>query len=134
MLTFAWQNNQLLFSTHTRGSIMKPSIDGLCQFVQTLLLADSPIFANLFCVLVQLAKAFLVLGMWLYVCAWKVVNLVSIYHWYEHFCTIFCFPLFIAFIFVSVCLNLFFLLCFSYQTATRFRFIRTHKLYSTCPL
>ena len=25
------------------------------------------------------------------VCAWKVVNLVSIYHCYEHFCTIFCF-------------------------------------------
>ena len=78
--------------------IMEPSIDGLCQFVQNFIITlDSPIFANRYLVgFVAETQVMNVLRVFGYACEikceWrKVVNLVSIYQCYEHFCTIFCF-------------------------------------------
>ena len=92
--------DKIIYCVLTLTLIMEPSIDGLCQFVQNFIITlDSPIFANryLWLILCRRLKSwihfsYLVMRARFVLCEWrKVVNLVSIYQCYEHFCTIFCF-------------------------------------------
>ena len=88
---------------------MEPSIDGLCQFVQNFIITlDSPIFANRYLVgFVAETQVMNVLRVFGYACEikceWrKVVNLVSIYQCYEHFCTVFCFSFYLIYLCISL--------------------------------
>ena len=120
--------DEIIYFAYKAKFLMESSIDGLCLFVQTsLLFVDSPIFANLLflCCLNSWmcfdSSCLSYIDMSLCVCDREVVNLVSIYHSCEHFCTIFLRWLFISFIFVSVCPNL-----FSWYTFYKVHAIRYH--------
>ena len=88
---------------------MEPSIDGLCQFVQNFIITlDSPIFANWYLVgFVLGSQVMSILHVFGYACEFecerrKVVNLVSIYQCYEHFCTVFCFSFYLIYLCISL--------------------------------
>ena len=102
--------DEIIYFAYKAKFLMESSIDGLCLFVQTsLLFVDSPIFANLLflCCLNSWmcfdSSCLSYIDMSLCVCDWEVVNLVSIYHSCEHFCTKF-FAL--AFYLIYLCISL----------------------------
>ena len=107
--------DKIIYFAYKAKFLMESSIDGLCLFVQTsLLFVDSPIFANLLflCCLNSWmcfnSSCLSYIDMSLCVCDKEVVNLVSIYHSCESISVPnFLLWLFISFIFVSVCPNLF---------------------------
>ena len=85
------------------------NFDGLCQFVQTFIITlDSPIFANWYLVGYVLGSQVMsILHVFGYACEFecerrKVVNLVSIYQCYEHFCTVFCFSFYLIYLCISL--------------------------------
>ena len=127
--------DKIIYCVLTLTLIMEPSIDGLCQFVQNFIITlDSPIFANRylvgFVVETQVMNTLLVFGYAFEICV-RVkkscksrFNLSMLRAFLYHF--LFC--LVIAIIFVSVCLNLFFLLHFFVINSNMFIAVSSQEL------